>query len=121
MLEGKIPGRREVALKKVSRLLPRFLEQKHYAKAAGLLAPEWGKACKDMTLEEVIGRFIALSAPDIFAEHEKNLAAHHAPAAKPAHAPHAGKPAAHRPAPYAGHKPSPWKKNFPPRHKPRPH
>ena len=120
MVEGKIPGRREVALKKVSRILPRFLEQKHYAKAAGLLAPEWGKACKDMTLEEVIGRFIALSAPDIFAEHEKNLAAHHAPAAKPAHAPHAGKPAPHRPA-YAGHKPSPWKKNFPPRPKPRPH
>lgn len=90
MREGKIPGRREVAQKKVSRLLARFLDQKHYAKAAGLLGPEWGRAAKDMTLEEILGRFIAMTEPGIFAEHERTLAAYqHAPA-NPAHAkPHA--------------------------------
>jgi ATP-dependent RNA helicase DeaD len=75
MTEGKIPGRREVALKKVARLLARFQDQKHFAKAAGLLGPEWGRAAKDMTLEEILGRFIALAAPEIFDERERTLPA----------------------------------------------
>jgi ATP-dependent RNA helicase DeaD len=99
MKEGKIPGRREVALKKVARLLARFQDQKHYAKAAGLLGPEWGRAAKDMTLEEIIGRFVALTSPELFDEHEKTLPAYHPGAARPAHA-HAP---AHGHAPSHGH------------------
>ena len=88
MREGKIPGRREVAQKKVSRLLARFMSQQHHAKAAGLLGAEWGRAAKDMTLEEILGRFIAMTAPELFAEREKTLPAYQSSASKAAHAPH---------------------------------
>ncbi|MBI3566467.1 MAG: DEAD/DEAH box helicase [Elusimicrobia bacterium] len=85
MREGKIPGRREVAQRKVARLLTGFMAQKHFAKAAGLLGPEWGKAAKDMTLEEILGRFIAMTSPEIFAEHERTLPAYSSAPSKPAH------------------------------------
>ena len=113
MTEGKIPGRREVALKKVARLLARFQEQKNYQKAAGLLGPEWGRAAKDMTLEEIIGRFVAMTAPEIFDEREKTLPAYHPPAARPEHS-HAPRPAQHGEGTRA-----PWKKNH--QHPPKKH
>ncbi len=104
MKEGKIPGRREVALKKVAGLLARFQKQDNYAKAAGLLGPEWGRAAKDMTLEEILGRFIAMTAPDVLSEHEKTLPAYHPGAARPPHSSN------HRPANHGGSKAPHWKK-----------
>jgi ATP-dependent RNA helicase DeaD len=109
MTEGKIPGRREVSLKKVSRLLARFQDQKNFAKAAGLLGPEWGRAAKDMTLEEILGRFVAMTAPELFEEREKTLPAYMPSAHAPAH-PHAHPhPQKHRP-PHQGGKKHYWKK-----------
>jgi len=106
MKEGNIPARRDVALKKVARLLARFQEQKNFSKAAGLLGPEWGRAAKDMTLEEILGRFVALTAPELFDEHEKTLPAYQHSAARPAHGhAHGPRPHAHG-APQKHH----WKK-----------
>lgn len=66
--ELKVPGRREVAAKKISRILARFEEQKHYQRAADLLGPDWERAAGDMTLAEVIGRFVTMLAPELFEE-----------------------------------------------------
>ncbi len=101
MVEGKIPGRREVGLKKVAKILVKFQEQKHAGRAAALLGPDWARAAKDLTLEEILGRFIAMVAPEIFEDHEKTL---------PAHAPAAV---------HGGGKPGHWKKAH--RHPPKKH
>lgn len=69
--EGKIPGRKEVAAKKISRILTRFEEQKHFQKAMDLLGPEWERVAGHMTLAEVIGRFVAMLSPGAFDDHEK--------------------------------------------------
>lgn len=106
MTEGKIPGRREVGLKKVGRILTRFQEQTHHARAAALLGPEWAKATEGMLLEEILGRFIAMTAPEIFEEHAKTLPAYIPSASSAAHAAHAGRPSGHA----AAKKHRPWKK-----------
>ncbi len=106
MTEGKIPGRREVGLKKVGRILTRFQEQTHHARAAALLGPEWAKATEGMLLDEILGRFIAMTAPEIFEEHAKTLPAYTPSASSPAHAAHAGRPSGHA----AAKKHRPWKK-----------
>ena len=53
--EGKIPGRREVAAKKISKLCARFEAQNDFQRAIDLLGPDWERAAGDMTLGEVIG------------------------------------------------------------------
>jgi ATP-dependent RNA helicase DeaD len=111
MTEAKIPGRKEVALKKVSKILARFQDQKHYERAAALLGPEWAKATEDMVLEEILGRFIAMAAPELFEETPKTL---------PAHAPSHARPAsAHGHAPSHGHATSHG--HAPSHHAPKPH
>ncbi len=112
MTEGKIPGRREVGLKKVAKILVRFQDVKHAARAAALLGPEWVKATKDLTLEEILGRFIAMTAPEVFEEHEKTL-----PAFIPT-ATHASKPHG---APHAHAKPAHWQKKKVYHHLPKKH
>ncbi len=74
--EGKIPGRREVAGKKISKILARFEEQKNFQRAVDLLGPDWERAAGKMTLGEVIGRFLTLMAPEIFDEREKEKPLH---------------------------------------------
>ncbi len=64
--EGKIPGRREVAEKKLEKILQSFKEQDHFEKAVELLGQDWEAAAGDMTLGEVIGRFLTLMEPDLF-------------------------------------------------------
>jgi ATP-dependent RNA helicase DeaD len=66
MTETKAPGREEVGAKKASRLLARFLGAKDHEKASALLGPEWEAAVEPMDLREVIARFVALLAPDLF-------------------------------------------------------
>jgi ATP-dependent RNA helicase DeaD len=98
MTEAKIPGRKEVAQKKVSRILARFQDQKHHARAAALLGAEWGKATEDMLLEEILGRFIALIAPELFEEQAAGLPAYQPAPSHAAHKPHAhGAPKKHQP------------------------
>ena len=114
MTEAKLPGRKEVSLKKVSRILTSFMDQKNHVRAAALLGPEWGKATEDMMLEEILGRFIAMTAPELFEEGTKSLPSYERPAAAHGHAPsHAHAPSHHAPKPHAhgaSKKHQPWKK-----------
>lgn len=69
--QGTVPGRREIAQKKISRILARFQDQKHYARAVDLLGPEWEKAVDNMSLSEIIGRFMTMLAPEVFSDQAK--------------------------------------------------
>jgi ATP-dependent RNA helicase DeaD len=79
--EGKIPGRREVAARKISKILARFEEQKHFQKAVELLGPDWERVAGNMTLGELIGRFLTMLAPEVFDDRapEKPLPQPHVP------------------------------------------
>lgn len=68
LTEGKIPGRREVAAKKVAKVLARFEAQKDYQRAVDMLGADWERVAGDMTLGEVIGRFLMVLLPEVFAE-----------------------------------------------------
>ncbi|HEX4047975.1 MAG TPA: DEAD/DEAH box helicase [Elusimicrobiota bacterium] len=100
MREGKIPTRKDIAAKKVSKLLSRFQEQKNFARAAELLGPDWKAATADMSPDEILGRFIAMTAPELFEERPKEK-----PFVQP-HVPRPGRPHAAGAHPAKG----PWKK-----------
>ncbi len=92
--EGKIPGRREVAGKKISKILSRFEGQKNFQRAVDLLGPDWERAAGKMSLGEVIGRFLTMIAPEVFDEREKEKPLHppHVPNKTPKHSYHHKKP-----------------------------
>lgn len=66
MTEGKVPSRKDLGHKKVAKILARFLGTKHHARAVDLLDDDWRVAVEDMDLQEIIGRFIVMTAPEIF-------------------------------------------------------
>ena len=105
MREGKVPTRKEIAAKKVGKLLERFKSQEHFAKAVEVLGPDWILATDEMPLGEVLGRFIAMISPELFDERPKEK-----PFVQP-HAPRPGHPhgAPHGPARHGqhGHHPRP--------------
>ncbi len=86
MYEGKVPTRKEIGMKKVSKILARFQEQTGADRAISLLDMEWKKALTSMSSEEVAGRFLAMTYPDVFSEQRE------APA--PARTGNEGRPAA---------------------------
>lgn len=71
MTEGRIPTRRDIGAIKVSKVLSQFQEQKFYQRAMELLGAEWKAAIKDMSPEEIIGRFLNLLSPEVFEQQEK--------------------------------------------------
>jgi ATP-dependent RNA helicase DeaD len=77
MREGKLPTRRDIGIKKVSNIFSKFSEQAGFQKAIDLLGDGWKEALADMSREEIVGRFLSLTFPEIFVERE-------APAAQPA-------------------------------------
>ena len=87
MKEGKVPSRKDIAAKKVSKLLERFQGQKNFARAAELLGPDWKAATAEMSPDEVIGRFIAMTSPELFEERpkEKPFVQAHVPRASHPH------------------------------------
>jgi ATP-dependent RNA helicase DeaD len=64
--EGKIPSRKEVGIKKTSKVLSQFQEQKNYEKAIELLDDNWKQSIANMTNQEIVGRFLNMLAPEIF-------------------------------------------------------
>lgn len=66
MKEGVLPSRKEIATKKVSKLLPSFQEQTFQNRALEVMSPEWQEAIATMTPQEVAARFIAMQMPDLF-------------------------------------------------------
>ncbi|MGE0763364.1 MAG: DEAD/DEAH box helicase [Bdellovibrionales bacterium] len=72
IVECKIPTRRDVGSKKISKVLAQFQSQKFYARAMELLNDEWKAALANMTPEEIVGRFLTLTSPEIFEDREKS-------------------------------------------------
>lgn len=85
--QGRIPSRRDVAAKKISRILARFLDQNQFKRAEDLLGPDWERAVSGMSLGEIIARFLTMLNPDVFNDNakEKPLTQPHVP--RPAHQP----------------------------------
>ena len=71
MKEGKIPSRKEIGAKKVSKILANFQAQDSYARAIELMDASWKEAITKMTTEEITGRFLTLMYPEVFAEREQ--------------------------------------------------
>jgi len=70
--EGRVPSRKDVGAKKVSKILALFQDQKHATRAMELLGPDWKAALAPMSPEEIAGRFIVLLSPEIFEDREKS-------------------------------------------------
>ncbi len=64
--EGRLPTRAELGKKKVGRVLKKFLSQTHHQRAMDLIGDEWRSATEEMDLREILGRFIVMTAPEIF-------------------------------------------------------
>lgn len=96
--EGRIPSRREVALKHVGRILERFKKpvEKDVNRIIELLGADWQDAVAEMTAAEMIARFLLLLAPDALAE-GGTLTSLPSIAAKPPQHP---RPAHHQPHPH---------------------
>ncbi len=71
MTEGRIPTRRDIGVKKVSTLLPKFQSQVQGPLAVELLDEKWREALKELPPEEIAGKFLALLMPDLFAKPEE--------------------------------------------------
>jgi len=71
MKEGKIPSRKDIGAKRVGKILTEFVDQKFHSRAMELLNDEWKTAMTNMTPEEIVGRFLVLLAPEIFADRDK--------------------------------------------------
>jgi len=52
----------------VAGLLPAFESQKSFDKAQSILSDSWKEKIKDMSKEEVVGRFLCLAFPEIFSD-----------------------------------------------------
>lgn len=77
--EARIPPRKDVTAKKLSRVLARFREQDDYERVVGMLGPDWEAATADMSLGEILGRFLSLHAPELFAPAQKTARLTRAP------------------------------------------
>ncbi len=70
MVEGIIPGRKEVALKKVGTLLEKFKTQKWSERAIESMNPEWKTTLAELDNEEIAGRFLCMLLGDLFTERD---------------------------------------------------
>jgi ATP-dependent RNA helicase DeaD len=67
MKEGKIPTRREIGSKKLSKILPQFEAQQNFARAIELMDPSWKTAIAEMSPQELAARFLSMMYPEVFA------------------------------------------------------
>lgn len=72
MKEGRIPSRRDVGMKNVSKMLASFQSQKNFTRAIELLSEEWKSAISEMTTEEIVGRFLCILNPETFENQERS-------------------------------------------------
>lgn len=68
MKEGRLPTRKDIGIKKVSNIRIKFEAQPHFKRAVELLDQPWKDAIASMSSEEIVGRFLALTYPEIFEE-----------------------------------------------------
>lgn len=68
MIEGQIPGRKEIALKKVGQTLEKFKSQKWHTRAVESMDQEWKNTLAEMNEQEIAGRFLTMMFGDLFSE-----------------------------------------------------
>lgn len=66
--EGQVPTRKDVGIKKISQLLPQFVEAKNSERAAALLSADWKEKLAGLSPDEVAARFLAMQFPWVFVE-----------------------------------------------------
>jgi ATP-dependent RNA helicase DeaD len=66
MEPGIFPTRKEIGQKKLSTLLPKYLQVLGHEKASAILSDEWMTALEPLTKREIAARFLALQAPELF-------------------------------------------------------
>ena len=66
MVEGKIPTRREIGARKVSRKFESFNDQPYFERALEVMDDQWKEALAKMTPEEVAARFLTSMMPEVF-------------------------------------------------------
>jgi len=69
--EGRVPSRRDIGTKKISRVLTQFMDQQFQKRAMDLMGDDWNAAILDMPKNEIVGRFLALISPEVFEDREK--------------------------------------------------
>jgi superfamily II DNA/RNA helicase len=79
MKEGVLPSRREIATKKVAKLLTGFQNQPFHERVLEVLGEEWKAQLATMTAEQVAAHFIAMLMSDVFNEKDKKLSDSRAP------------------------------------------
>lgn len=68
MKKGTIPTRKDLGAKKAAKLLIKFKEQKSFSRAVEHLDEQWEEAIEEMSMEEIVGRFVSLLAPEVFSD-----------------------------------------------------
>ena len=68
---GMFPTRKDVSAKKLAAFLPRFVQGLGHEKACEVLDENWTKALDGMSKNEIAGRFLAITFPDLFDDREK--------------------------------------------------
>jgi ATP-dependent RNA helicase DeaD len=66
ILEGVIPTRKAVGVKKVGTVLNKLVAQTGHPRAMELMETAWKESLEGMSKEEIAGRFLALMFPEIF-------------------------------------------------------
>jgi len=68
MEEGVIPTRKEIGMKRISKILPKFSEQTFHTRVLEIMGEDWKSAIDKMSKEEIAARFLSMIAADIFHE-----------------------------------------------------
>jgi ATP-dependent RNA helicase DeaD len=71
MGEGKIPSRKEIGEKKISKILTHFQSQEQHARAMELMGENWKYAVAGLKSEEIAARFLMMMFPEVFAGREQ--------------------------------------------------
>ncbi|MGE3262023.1 MAG: DEAD/DEAH box helicase [Bacteriovoracia bacterium] len=79
--EGVIPTARDIAMKRITNVQKAFDAAGPQGRATAILPEEWKTALKEMSPEDVAGRFLALMLPDMFSDKKTEKMADSRPAA----------------------------------------
>ncbi len=66
MREGKPPSRKDIAEKKILKVLAEFKASRFHGRASELLGKEWLEEISSMTKEEIVGRFLEMRFKELF-------------------------------------------------------
>jgi len=87
MKEGKVPGLKDIALKKVAKTLVAFEQNGPQGRMTELVGDDWKALVEPMSKEEIVGRFITLLHPELAGGRESKPGLDDSRAAAPADRP----------------------------------